>query len=114
MINNFRIKMLIDINVFVIKDINLIIVIRKSYIDNYYITFKFTIIFSSKLFIKLNVILKKLILISTHFYITIFIKRVKLFSKNYIFKFANECFIALFVIIINSLFYKILTHNDFK
>ena len=44
--------MLIDINVFIIKNIDLIIVIRKKHINNYYITFEFTITSLSKTFIK--------------------------------------------------------------
>ena len=44
--------MLIDINVFIIEDIDLIIAIRKEYINNCYITFEFTITFSSRAFIK--------------------------------------------------------------
>lgn len=44
--------MLININVFIIKNVDLIIAIRKKYIDNCYITFEFTITFSSKTFIK--------------------------------------------------------------
>ena len=34
-INNLRIKMLIDINVLAIEDIDLIIIMRKGHIDNY-------------------------------------------------------------------------------
>lgn len=43
-----------------------------------------------------------------------FIKHVNLFFKNYMFKFVNEYFVTLFIIIINFLFYAILIYNDFK
>ena len=57
---------------------------------------------------------EKSILILTHFYMIKFIKRVKLFSENYMFEFVNECFIFLFAIIIKFSFYVILIRNDFE
>ena len=114
MINNFRIKMLINMNFFVVENIDLIIIIRKRHIDNCYVTFEFTITFSLKAFIKQNVIFEKSILISIRFYIIIFIKRVKLFLEDYMFEFISECFIILFIVIINSSFHAILIRNDFE
>ena len=44
--------MLIDINIFDIKNNNFIVFARIDYIDNYNIMFKFIIILLSKIFIK--------------------------------------------------------------
>ena len=113
-INNLRAKMLIDINVLVVEDIDLIIIMRKKHIDNCHITFEFTITLFLKSFIKQNVMLEKSISISTHSHMTMLIEHVKLFFKDYMFEFVNGCFITLFVIMINFSFYAILTYNDFK
>ena len=51
-INNLKVKILIDINVLIFKNINLIISSRISYINNYNITFKLIITPLIKLFIK--------------------------------------------------------------
>ena len=106
--------MLIDINIFIIENVNLIIIIYKKHINNYRITFELIITFLLKTFIKQSVIFKKVILILIRFYIIMFIEHVKLFLKNYIFKFINEYLIALFIIVINFLFHVILICNDFK
>ena len=52
MINNYRTKMLISINILIIKDIDLIIFTRTRHINNCYITFEFTIAPLLRLFIK--------------------------------------------------------------
>ena len=52
MVDNFKIKMLIEINILISEDINLIIFIRISYINNYNIIFKFIIISLIRSFIK--------------------------------------------------------------
>ena len=106
--------MLININIFIIKNIDLIIIIRKKHINNCYIIFKLTITFLLKTFIKQNVILEKSILILIYFYIIMLIEHVNLFFKDYILKFINEYFVILFTIIINSSFHVILIRNDFK
>ena len=51
-INNFKVKMLIDINVFIYKNIDLIIFTRIDYINNYCILFNFNVILSIRFFIK--------------------------------------------------------------
>ena len=113
-INSLRAKMLIDINILIIKDIDLIIVIRKRHIDNCRITFELIITFSLKTFIKQSVMFEKSILILIYSHMTMLIEYVNLFFKNYIFKFINECSVALFIIVINSSFHAILIRNDFK
>ena len=113
-INSFRIKMLINMNVLAVEDIDLIIIMRKRHIDNCYIIFEFTITSSSRSFIKQNVMLEKSISISTRFHITMPIEHVKLFFKNYIFESINECPIVLFAAMINFSFYAILIRNDFE
>ena len=50
-INNLRVKILIEIDILTFKDINLIISTYSNYIDSYRIKFKLIII-SSKSFIK--------------------------------------------------------------
>ena len=106
--------MLININVFIIENVDLIIIIRKKHIDNYRITFKFTITLLLKTFIKQNVMFEKSISILTHFYIIMFIKYINLLFENYMLELINEYLVILFAIIINSLFHAILTSNDFK
>ena len=51
-VNNLKTKMLIDINIFDIENIDFIISARIDYIDNYNIIFKFIIISLSRPFIK--------------------------------------------------------------
>ena len=113
-INNLRVKMLIDINVLAIEDIDLIIIMRKRHIDNCQITFELTITSFLRSFIKQNVMFKKSILILIRFHMIMLIKHVKLFLKNYIFESINGYSIVLFIIIINSSFHVILIRNDFK
>ena len=52
MINNLKIKMLINMNIFTFKDIDFIIFTRINYINNYDIIFSFTIISLIRFFIK--------------------------------------------------------------
>ena len=52
MINNFKIKMLININIFICEDIDLIIFTRINYINNCYILFSLNVTLSIKSFIK--------------------------------------------------------------
>ena len=51
-INIFKIKIFIDINILVCEDIDLIISTRIDYINNCYILFNFNVILSIKPFIK--------------------------------------------------------------
>ena len=50
--NNLKTRILIDINIFDIENIDFVISARIDYIDNYNITFKFIITSLSKSFIK--------------------------------------------------------------
>ena len=106
--------MLVDINVFVIENVDLIIIIRKKHIDNCRITFKFTITFSLRTFIKQNVIFEKLISILIYFHMIVFIEYINLSFENYIFEFISECSIILFIVIIDFSFHAVLIYNDFK
>lgn len=51
-IDNFRAKMLIEINIFVVKNIDLIIFTRIDYVDSYNIIFELIVISLVRLFIK--------------------------------------------------------------
>ena len=51
-INNLRIKIFININIFAYENIDLIIFTRINYINNYYIIFNFNITSFIKPFIK--------------------------------------------------------------
>ena len=51
-IDNLRIKIFININIFAYENIDLIIFTRIDYIDNYYILFNFNIILFINPFIK--------------------------------------------------------------
>ena len=52
MINNLKIKMFIDINILIYKNIDLFISTRIGYINNYYILINLNIILSIRSFIK--------------------------------------------------------------
>ena len=51
-INNFKAKIFININILAYEDIDLIIFTRIDYIDNCYISFNFNVILLTKFFIK--------------------------------------------------------------
>ena len=72
--NNLRAKILIKIDILTLKNIDLIIFIYIDYINSYYTIFQLIIISLLRSFIKYNIIIEKLILISTYFYIIILIK----------------------------------------
>ena len=52
MINNLKIKIFIDINIFICEDIDLIIFTRINHINNCYILFNLNVISSIRSFIK--------------------------------------------------------------
>ena len=113
MVDNLKIKIFININILIFENVDLTIFIYINYIENYYIIFNL-IISPPRLFIKYKIKLEKLIFVLIYFYIIIFIEDVKLSFDNYIFKFINRYPVALFIIIINTLFHVILIRNNFK
>ena len=113
-INNLRVKMLIKINIFIFKDIDFVISTRTNYIDSYNTTFKLIITSSIKPFIKQNVIFEKSISILARFYLVILIENIVLSIDNdFLFEPIKDYSIALFIAIIDSLFYAVLIRNDF-
>ena len=52
MINNLKVKMLININIFIFENIDLNILKRIDRIDNYYISFNFNVISFIRSFVK--------------------------------------------------------------
>ena len=107
--------MLIDINIFDIKNIDFVIFARIDYIDNCNITFKFIVISLSRFFIKQKIKLQTSIFISARLYIIISIEQIILPIENdFLFEFIKNCSITLFVFVINFSFHVILTRNDFN
>lgn len=59
------------------------------------------------------IILIKIIDFYYYSHLTILIKNIDLFIENFLFELIKNCFIALFVIMINFSFHVVLTRNDF-
>ena len=58
---------------------------------------------------------KKLIIILAYTHIIVLIEHISLFAENdFMFKFVINCFIALFVVVINFSFHIVLARNDSK
>ena len=100
-------------NILIFKDVDLVISIYINYIENYYIIFDL-IISPPRPFIKYKMKLEKSISVLIYFYMIIFVEDVKLFFGDYIFKLINKYPVALFIIVINALFYVILIRNNFE
>ena len=112
-VNNLRARMLIDMNIFDIENIDFVISARINYIGNCNITFELIVTPLSRSFIKQKIKLQAPIFILTRLYMVVSIEQIILsIEDNFLFEFVKDCSIALFVFVINSSFHVVLIRND--